>query len=172
MSGVLFFDGACGMCTRSRDLLLRLNRTGGLATEPLQSPGTAERLGFTPDRLMESIWWLDSSGTVYGGAEAAKATGSRSVAFTKGAWRRAGGYPEWLDYCEDVVFDLKLRQKFGPFLFVPEAVVHFRPRGGKTPCIAMQKFRVRYGCMLLCGWLPPTFATVPASIGVSASAGR
>jgi predicted DCC family thiol-disulfide oxidoreductase YuxK len=33
MSGVLFFDGACGMCTRSRDLLLRLNRTGDLSTE-------------------------------------------------------------------------------------------------------------------------------------------
>src|SRR3990172_534908 len=39
-----------------------------------------------------------------------------------------GGYPEWLDYCEDVIFDLKLREKYGPFVFVPEAVVHFRPR--------------------------------------------
>ncbi len=73
MTGVLFFDGACGMCTRSRDFLLRLNRTGNLRTEPLQSPGTAERLGVSPDRLMESIWWLDPSGTVYGGAEAANA---------------------------------------------------------------------------------------------------
>lgn len=54
---------------------------------------------------------------------------SRSVAYLKSAWEAVGGYPEWLDYCEDVIFDLKLRQKFGPFLFVPEAVVHFRPRG-------------------------------------------
>jgi hypothetical protein len=41
MSGVLFFDGACGMCTRSRDLLLRLNRTGDLSTEPLQGLAAA-----------------------------------------------------------------------------------------------------------------------------------
>ncbi len=53
---------------------------------------------------------------------------SRSVAFRKSAWEAVGGYPEWLDYCEDVIFDLKLREKFGPFVFVPEAVVHFRPR--------------------------------------------
>ena len=53
---------------------------------------------------------------------------SRSVAFYKSAWEAVGGYPEWLDYCEDVIFDLKMREKFGPFVFVPEAVVHFRPR--------------------------------------------
>ncbi len=53
---------------------------------------------------------------------------SRSVAFRKSAWEAVGGYPEWLDYCEDVIFDLRLREKFGPFVFVPEAVVHFRPR--------------------------------------------
>jgi glycosyltransferase involved in cell wall biosynthesis len=53
---------------------------------------------------------------------------SRSVAFRKSAWEAVGGYPEWLDYCEDVIFDLKLREKYGPFVFVPEAVVHFRPR--------------------------------------------
>jgi hypothetical protein len=41
-----------------------------------------------------------------------------------------GGYPEWLDYCEDLVFDLRLRTLYGPFRFVPEARVHFRPRGG------------------------------------------
>ena len=79
MSGVLFFDGACGMCTRSRDLLLKLNRTGDLKTEPLQRAGTAERLGIPPDRLMESVWWLDSSGKVYGGAEAANAAVSAGL---------------------------------------------------------------------------------------------
>ena len=31
----------------------------------------------------------------------------------------------------------------------------FYVRGGKTPCNAMQKLSVRYGCMLLCGRLPP-----------------
>jgi len=54
---------------------------------------------------------------------------SRSVAYIKSAWEAAGGYPEWIDYCEDVIFDLKLRRQAGPFVFVPEAVVYFRPRG-------------------------------------------
>lgn len=54
---------------------------------------------------------------------------SRSIAFRKSAWESVGGYPEWLDYCEDLVFDFNLRDKFGAFVFAPEAVVHFRPRG-------------------------------------------
>jgi predicted DCC family thiol-disulfide oxidoreductase YuxK len=61
------------MCTRSRDLLLRFNRTGNVQTETLQSPGTAQRLGIAPASLLESVRWLDSSGTVYSGAEAANA---------------------------------------------------------------------------------------------------
>jgi glycosyltransferase involved in cell wall biosynthesis len=54
---------------------------------------------------------------------------SRSVAFRRAAWEAAGGYPEWLDYSEDVLFDLAVRRKFGPFIFVPQALVDFRPRG-------------------------------------------
>jgi predicted DCC family thiol-disulfide oxidoreductase YuxK len=78
-AGTLFFDGACGMCTRSRDLLLRFNRTGNVQTETLQSPGVAERLGITPASLLESIRWLDASGAVYSGAEAANAAFSAAV---------------------------------------------------------------------------------------------
>lgn len=54
---------------------------------------------------------------------------SRSVAFFKQAWAEAGGYPEWLDYCEDLIFDLRLREVAGPCAWVPGAVAHFRPRG-------------------------------------------
>jgi len=54
---------------------------------------------------------------------------SRSVAFRKDAWEAAGGYPEWLDYCEDLIFDFRLRDAAGPFAWVPDAVAHFRPRG-------------------------------------------
>jgi glycosyltransferase involved in cell wall biosynthesis len=53
---------------------------------------------------------------------------SRSVAFTKAAWLAVGGYPEWLDYCEDLVFDFALRDKLGAFAFAPEAVAYFKPR--------------------------------------------
>ena len=77
--GTLFFDGACGMCTRSRDLLLKMDRTGKLRTETLQSPGAAQRLGIAPTSLLESVRWLDSSGTVYSGAEAANAALSAAI---------------------------------------------------------------------------------------------
>jgi glycosyltransferase involved in cell wall biosynthesis len=54
---------------------------------------------------------------------------SRSVAFRKAAWDAVDGYPEWLDYCEDLVFDLRLKERYGSFAFAPDAVVDFRPRG-------------------------------------------
>jgi glycosyltransferase involved in cell wall biosynthesis len=57
---------------------------------------------------------------------------SRSVAFKKEAWAAVGGYPEWLDYCEDLIFDFALREKYGAFAFAPEAIVYFRPRGSLT----------------------------------------
>jgi glycosyltransferase involved in cell wall biosynthesis len=69
---------------------------------------------------------------------------SRSVAFRKSAWEAVGGYPEWLDYSEDVVFDLRLRERYGPFVFAPEAVVHFRPRGGLR-AFARQYYRYARG---------------------------
>lgn len=54
---------------------------------------------------------------------------SRSVAFFKEAWQAAGGYPQWLDYGEDLIFDMALRRELGPFPFAPRAVAYFRPRG-------------------------------------------
>ncbi|MCP4426031.1 MAG: glycosyltransferase [Chloroflexi bacterium] len=54
---------------------------------------------------------------------------SRSVAFLKSAWEAVGGYPEWLDYSEDLAFDMALREKYGEFPFVDTAVAYFRPRG-------------------------------------------
>ena len=53
---------------------------------------------------------------------------SRSVLFRKAAWQRAGGYPEYLDYCEDLVFDLALKGQGSQFAFAPRAVAHYRPR--------------------------------------------
>jgi glycosyltransferase involved in cell wall biosynthesis len=53
---------------------------------------------------------------------------SRSVAFRKTLWERAGGYPEWLRHCEDIVFDLELRRHGARMAFVPDAVVTWRAR--------------------------------------------
>ncbi len=57
---------------------------------------------------------------------------SRSVAFTKDAWSEAGGYPEWLDYCEDLLFDFAINAQRPDqptaFAWAPDARVYFRPR--------------------------------------------
>jgi glycosyltransferase involved in cell wall biosynthesis len=53
---------------------------------------------------------------------------SRSIAFLKSSWQKVGGYPEWLDFCEDLIFDFRLRDEAGSFDFAPEALVYFRPR--------------------------------------------
>lgn len=63
---------------------------------------------------------------------------SRSVAFRKSAWSEIGGYPEWLDYCEDLILDLAIRDRYGPFHFAPDALVRFRPR------TSMRDFFVQY----------------------------
>jgi cellulose synthase/poly-beta-1,6-N-acetylglucosamine synthase-like glycosyltransferase len=53
---------------------------------------------------------------------------SRSVAFRRSAWQAVGGYPEWLDHSEDVLFDLRLKSHGYRIAFRPGALVHFRPR--------------------------------------------
>ncbi len=57
---------------------------------------------------------------------------SRSLAFRRDAWQAAGAYPEWLDYCEDLVFDLALIARCGRPRFAPRAVARFRPRTTPT----------------------------------------
>lgn len=52
----------------------------------------------------------------------------QSVAFRREAWEAAGGYPEWASHCEDLLFDLALQRAGYRFAFVPDALVHFRPR--------------------------------------------
>ncbi len=57
---------------------------------------------------------------------------SRSMAFRKDLWQRAGGYPEWIDYCEDLIFDLRIQsvteKREATFVWAPDAVAYFRPR--------------------------------------------
>jgi glycosyltransferase involved in cell wall biosynthesis len=52
----------------------------------------------------------------------------KSVAFRKTAWARVGGYPEWANHCEDILFDLALRRSGARFAFAADALVLFRPR--------------------------------------------
>ncbi len=63
---------------------------------------------------------------------------SRSIAFRRDAWEAVAGYPEWLDYCEDLIFDLNLRKAGFQFAFAPGAVARFKPRG------SLQSFAKQY----------------------------
>lgn len=53
---------------------------------------------------------------------------SRSVAFAKNVWQRVGGYPEWIPFCEDVIFDLALQKRGALPHYVREPLVSWRPR--------------------------------------------
>jgi glycosyltransferase involved in cell wall biosynthesis len=89
---------------------------------------------FTPDA--EGVFQIAMAATVLplrGDIDPARfLPSSRSVAFTKTAWAQAGGYPEWLDYCEDLLFDFAINAQApdrpSGFVWAPEALVHFRPR--------------------------------------------
>jgi len=52
----------------------------------------------------------------------------RSMAYTKTLWERAGGWPAWLGFSEDTLFDHKLRRMNVRWAFAGDAVVHWRPR--------------------------------------------
>lgn len=52
----------------------------------------------------------------------------QSMAFRKQVWERVGGFPEWASHCEDLLFDMALKEAGYRFAFAPDAIVHFRPR--------------------------------------------
>ncbi len=54
---------------------------------------------------------------------------ARSLACTKSLWQRAGGWPEWLGFSEDTLFDHKVRRMKAKFQVATDAVVRWRPRG-------------------------------------------
>ena len=54
---------------------------------------------------------------------------SRSIAFKRACWEKAGGYPEHLTLCgEDTLFDLNLKELGFKFFFNPQAKVFWRMR--------------------------------------------
>jgi glycosyltransferase involved in cell wall biosynthesis len=69
---------------------------------------------------------------------------SRSIAFRKRAWEKVNGYPEWLDYCEDLIFDFALRDAGFIFAFAPRAIANFRPRSS-LPAFFKQYYQYARG---------------------------
>lgn len=69
---------------------------------------------------------------------------SRSVAFRRDVWQAVGGYPEWADYSEDVLFDLAIMNAGYEIEYEAKAVVYFRPRSN-LPAFARQYRNYAYG---------------------------
>ncbi len=53
---------------------------------------------------------------------------SRSFACVKSLWTDVGGYPEWIPYCEDVIFDITIQKKGVEIAHVENTLVAWRPR--------------------------------------------
>lgn len=67
---------------------------------------------------------------------------ARSLACTKALWRRAGGWPEWIRFSEDTLFDHKVRKMDVTWRLADGAEVFWRPRGSFR---ALAKQFYRYG---------------------------
>jgi glycosyltransferase involved in cell wall biosynthesis len=100
---------------------------------------------------------------------------SRSVAFLKDAWRSVGGYPEWLDYGEDLVFDMALRHRYGPFPFAGRAVAYKAARLAAALSRRRQLYAPTSGTVVGC-YLGLAAAGAPARLwpdpGYSAGGGH
>lgn len=53
---------------------------------------------------------------------------TRSVAVKKSAWKKVKGFPEYLDTCEDMIFDKKLKDQGFNFTFKKNAIVYWPQR--------------------------------------------
>ncbi|MFO7654512.1 MAG: glycosyltransferase [Candidatus Krumholzibacteriia bacterium] len=69
---------------------------------------------------------------------------SRSVAFTRDLWRRAGCYPEWLPWGEDTLFNERCLAAGGRYLVAPDAIVHWEVRRSLSAA-ARQFYRYGWG---------------------------
>ena len=69
-AGWVFFDADCRFCVAGRRRWGPIFERRGFVWLPLQIPGTAERLGVTPERLMAEMWFLPAGGAPVSGVDA------------------------------------------------------------------------------------------------------
>ncbi|MDI2132698.1 thiol-disulfide oxidoreductase DCC family protein [Yinghuangia seranimata] len=81
---VLVFDGDCGFCTKSVEVMERYIAPDIEVTA--WQFADLEELGITAERAMHEVLWVTSTGDVYGGAEAV----AKMLAYKRGAWSVPG----------------------------------------------------------------------------------
>ncbi|MCH7591966.1 MAG: glycosyltransferase [Planctomycetes bacterium] len=115
-----------GGCRAEPDWLERLTRPFELDAE---TEFVAGFYRIEPRSLLETVVGL---ATMRGQLEPIKPESfnpsARSLACTKSLWQRVGGWPEWLRFSEDTLFDHKVRALGVKWHLAEDAVVHWRPR--------------------------------------------
>jgi len=88
---------------------------------------------------------------------------SRNLSFKRSAWLEAGGYPEFMDYGEDMKFNFNLRSRGYEINYNPEAIVYWKMRDNLSK-IFKQFFRYAkvdaLGKMYLCRHLVRFFSLI------------
>ena len=80
--GWLFFDADCGFCTRIARALDRPLQSRGLGVAPMQDPRVGSLLGMSREQLLKELRFLDSEGSLHGGAKALLAL-AREIAWAR-----------------------------------------------------------------------------------------
>jgi predicted DCC family thiol-disulfide oxidoreductase YuxK len=75
----LVFDGACGFCTRSVQLLEALDRNRRVTAAPFQKRGVSESVGLTFEECEATAWAIAPDGGRYRGAGALNAALAASL---------------------------------------------------------------------------------------------
>ena len=70
MRGWIFYDAECCLCVASRKRWGGLFERRGFVWLPLQTPGTAARLGVTEEQLLAEMWLQLADGGVASGVDA------------------------------------------------------------------------------------------------------
>lgn len=92
---------------------------------------------------------------------------TRSVAFRREAWERAGGFDEALSHNEDTPFALALKATGARVAFVPDAIVRWRPRGDlRSFWRQHRRFGFGDGESRVQGWF---YRTLAAKYGLAAA---
>ncbi|HET9950221.1 MAG TPA: glycosyltransferase [Candidatus Eisenbacteria bacterium] len=94
---------------------------------------------------------------------------TRSVAFRREAWRKAGGFDEALAHNEDTPFALAMKKAGCRFAFAPAAIVGWRPRGDLSAFYRQhRRFGFGDGESRVQGWF---YATIAIKYGAALALG-
>ena len=69
-TGWIYFDGDCRFCTAHRQRWGKIFERRGFVWIPLQTPGTAERLGIAATQLQAEMWLQLADGRKFSGINA------------------------------------------------------------------------------------------------------